>query len=367
MVLMGLAVVVFLAVVGLSRVYDAQQESLARRWSERGQTDLGARQFAPAVADFRTALLYSRDHYMYQLDLAEALMGLNRTDEAYAYLINLWDHEPENGVVNLELARIEAGRGATGPALRYYHNAIYATWPGDQETQRQNARLELIDYLLKIDAKTQAQAELIALEANLGENAPEQIHVGQLFLRTQDYSHALNAFRVSLRQDRRTPAALAGAGQAAFQLGLYPAAQRYLDDAVAASPGDAQSAGLLRKTEFVLEMDPFRTRIPAAERGRIAIKAFAVAGDRLKSCTVAGGSSVGAAAVRQSRTHQNLAQQWAKLKPQITEWGLRRNPDLVETAMQLVFNIERQAAATCGPGTEIDQALLLIAKLHEEN
>jgi tetratricopeptide (TPR) repeat protein len=361
--LMVLAVVLFLVVTGLSRAYYAKQESLAQQWSQRGVDDLNAQRYSQAVAEFRTALLYSRDNYAYQLNLAEALMGLNRTDEAYAYLINLWDRQPENGMANLELARIEAQRGATPQALRYYHDAIYAIWPGDQEVGRRNARLELINYLLRINAKTQAQAELIALAANLGEDAPEQVLVGQLFLRAQDFSHALDAFRLSLRLDRHSEAALAGAGEAAFELGQYPAAEGYLQAAVAASSNDVKSTARLRKTEFVLDMDPFRTQVSAVERDRIVANAFATAGDRLKSCAAPDGSAVGAAAASQ----QNLAQQWAKLKPQVTDRGLRRNPDMVDTAMQLVFNIERQASATCGPGTEVDQALLLIAKLHEEN
>ena len=154
--LSALAVVSFLAVSGLSRIYHAQQRSLGNRWFTRGLADLKGRRFELAVNEFRSALLYSRDNYNYQLDLAEALIGLKRTNEAYAYLINLWEREPENGLVNLELARIAVQKGDTERALRYYHNAIYSIWPGDQEEQRRNARLELIEYLLAINAKTPA-------------------------------------------------------------------------------------------------------------------------------------------------------------------------------------------------------------------
>ena len=55
------------------------------------------------------------------------------------------------------------------------------------------------------------------------------------------------------------------------------------------------------------------------------------------------------------------------MKPEITVQGLRRNPDFVEAAMNLVFDIERQASAACGPPTGIDMVLLLISKLHEGN
>src|SRR6185437_7444492 len=150
-VLIGLAIVLFAAVTGLSSLYHRQQESLANRWSSRGAGELEAKRYEGAVVDYRTALLYSRDNYMYQLGLAEALMGEHRANEAYSYLISLRERRPENGQVNLQLARIEAARGLTDSALRYYHDAIYAIWPGDQELESRNARLELIHLLLNID------------------------------------------------------------------------------------------------------------------------------------------------------------------------------------------------------------------------
>src|SRR5450755_652070 len=76
-----LAVIFFLAVTGLSRVYRAQRSFLGDRWFTRGAADLRAGRFRSAVTEFRAALLYSRDDYTYQLDLAEALIGLKRTGE----------------------------------------------------------------------------------------------------------------------------------------------------------------------------------------------------------------------------------------------------------------------------------------------
>jgi tetratricopeptide (TPR) repeat protein len=361
--LSAVAVMSFLAVTGLSHVYHAQQESLGNRWFSRGVADLRAQRFESAVAEFRTALLYSRDNYSYQLNLAEALIGRKRTSEAYSYLINLWEREPENGLVNLELARIAAQKGQTEQALRYYHNAIYATWPGDQEVKRRDTRLELIEFLLSINAKAQAQSELIALAANLAEDPAQQARVGDLFVQAQDYEHALAEYRLSLKSERRNPAALAGAGRAAFELGRYALAQRYLQAAVAANPSDSQSAARLRTTELVLEMDPFRRQLSVARRNRIVMGAFAAAGQRLKSCSAALDASKGPTSSAGSQ--QNLAESWSKMKTQITERGLRRNPDLVEAAMDLVFRIERQASTACGEPAGTDMALLLIAKLHE--
>jgi len=362
--LTALAVLSFLGVSELSRIYHAQLQSLGNRWFTRGVADLKQRQFERAVSEFRTALLYSRDNYDYQLDLAEALIGMKRLNEAYAYLINLWEREPENGLVNLELARIAVQRGETERALRYYHNAIYAIWPGDQEVQGRNTRLELIRYLLSIDARTQAQSELIALAANLDDDPSMHATVGDLFIQAQDYEHALAEYRLSLRLDHQNLAALAGAGLAAFELGRYDVAQHYLQAALAANPNETESSERLGTAELVLKTDPFRRGISVDQRDRIVIEAFDAAGERLKACPAAGISKGTALAAMSQLT---LAEAWTKLKPQITVQSLRRNPDLVDAAMSLVFDIERQAKAACGPATGVDLALLLISKLHEGN
>jgi tetratricopeptide (TPR) repeat protein len=357
--LAGLAVVCFAGVTGLSRLYHAQRESLGNRWFSRGVADLNAQRFDRAMVEFRAALVYSRDDYAYQLNLAQALMGLKRTGEAYAYLINLWDRQPEDGLVNLQLARIAAQQGQTEQALRYYHNAIYATWSGNQAgeagIQRRETRLELIEFLVRINAKTEAQSELIALAENVGDDSIQQAQVGDLFVRAQDYEHALTAYRVSLKKNRHNADALAGAGLAAFELGRYDVAQPYLQAAVSANSGDTQSADRLKTVELVLRMDPLREGISAAQRDHGVIEDFAAAGERLKSCGAGSGSLT------------DLSDSWARVEPQITAAGLRRDPDLVNKAMALVFSVERRTSTSCGTAAGPDLALLLIAKLHEGN
>jgi tetratricopeptide (TPR) repeat protein len=354
--LFAFAIAAFLAVAGLVRIYRAQQNSLGQRWFIRGSAELKSQRFDHAAADFRTALLYARDNFAYQLNLAEALIGLKRTDEARAYLANLWDQQPENGVVNRELARIAATKADTQHALRYYHNAIYAAWPGNEETERRNTRMELIEYLMRIGDKPQAEAELMAMAANTDDDPAEQRQLGALFMRVQDYERALAAYHASLKEDPRNGPAAAAAGIAAFELGRYTLAQSYLQMAVAENPDDAGSAQRLETTDEVLRMDPFQRKISAAERDRIVVEAFAVAGDRLKACAANGNVPAAIA---------SLNQEWTNVKPNVTERALQRNSDLINQAMELVFKVERQTAGACGAPTEMDNALLLIARLHE--
>jgi tetratricopeptide (TPR) repeat protein len=354
-----LAIVLFLAVTGISRAHQAQRQAIGERWFRRGIADLSAKRYDAAITDFRGALLYSPDEYSYQLELAEALIGEGHPGPALAYLTNLWEREPENGIVNLELARIAAQRGETDLAIRYYHNAVYAVWPSDQEGTRQDARLELIELLLRIHAQAQAQGELIALAESVGPDPVLQERIGALFLRAADYQHALAAFNIVLKSDGHNLPALAGAGHAAFELGQYPLAEGYLQAAVTANANDTSSAERLKTTQLVLQMDPFQPQIPVAERRRIVVRAFQAAGERLKICRlpgVASGVKTGG---------PPLADQWERLRPQITPAELRRNPDLVETAMDLIFRIEGEASTTCGMPTGTDLALLLISRMHE--
>jgi tetratricopeptide (TPR) repeat protein len=357
-VLSALAVALFLAVGGLSRLYHTQRELLGNRWFTRGVADLNAERYEPAMVEFRSALLYARDDYTYQLNLAKALLGLKRTGEADSYLLNLWDREPEDGVVNLELARISAEKKETDHALRYYHNAIYATWPSDEEGKRRVARLELIEFLLSNHLRAQAESELIALEANIGDDPAEQERLGDLFVRTLDFERSYAAYRAALKMDRHNAELEAKAGLAAFELARYPVAHRYLQAAVEADASDTDSAQRLKTTELVLQMDPFQRQISAAQRARMVTQAFGIAGDRLKACGPQNGPPT-------QNLQQGLAQNWTKMKPQINESALRRDPDLVESAMELVFDIERQTSTTCGAPQGEDLALLLIAGLHE--
>jgi len=264
--------------------------------------------------------------------------------------------------VNLELARIFARKGDRDNAVRYHHNAIYAIWNDDPDVKRRNARFELIEFLLKENARPQAQAELVALAADLPDEPALLARLGDLFAQAEDYDRALAEYHRSLKLNPKNPAVMAAAGRAAFELGRYKLAKTYLESAVSAGPNDAQSADLLKTTTLVLQMDPFRRQISATERGRIVIEAFNTAGKRLKSCAPGEGPN---GPTPDTNPQPDLLTRWNEMKPKISERGIRQNPNLVEQTMDLVFTIERQAKADCGPPTGTDLALLLISNMHE--
>jgi len=345
LVLSATAVGMFFLVTGLSRLYQNQLKSRGSTWFERGVRDLAANRVQNAVTDFQVALTYSRDNYGYELSLAEALMALNRTEEARTYLISLWQREPENGPVNLELARIYAGTGDIPRALRYYHNAIYAVWGGDADRHQRSVRVELIKFLLDHKALTQAEAELIALGRDLPDDPSQHVEVGDFFLGIPDYDRALEQFREALEIEPGNRSALAGAGRAAFELARFPMAGRYLAAAVRLDPNDDQTAGLLEMVKSIPNLDADEIS-STTERDRAVLAAFNTAGERLRACL-----KTSAKTGSESLPLEQRYSQWMARKATLTERTLREHPDQVDATMDFVFHIERQTSDTCAMPT----------------
>lgn len=349
----------FFLVSALSRVYKRQLNDDGTTWFNRGEDDLNAGRVTRAVVNFQAALTFSRDNYQYELRLAQALASLNRTEEARTYLLNLWQWQPENGSVNLELARIYAGNGDVTQALRYYHNAIYAVWSGDAEPRQLSVRLELVKFLLDRKAFNQAESELIAVGRSIPDDPALQMQIGDLFMRVPDYQRALALYRQALKLQPHNHNALARAGSAAFQLGQYRLAARYLAAAVSVKPNDIESVDMLRMARTIPKMDPYNF-LSTAERDHTVLADFNIAGARLNACMNTASKDAAAASSLQA-----LDQQWTEMKTQLSLRSLRQHPEWTDSAMDLVFNIERQTASVCGTPTGDDLMLLLIANRHE--
>lgn len=352
------AIAFFVLVSGLSGLYQRTLSSRARLWSTLGEQDLSAGRIAQATKDFQVALTYSRDNFDYQLRLAQTLVTLGRTEEARVYLMNLWERQPESGPVNLQLARIYAGKDDVTQALRYYHNAIYAVWIGNAEAQQLSARLELVRFLLDSKAFNQAEAELIAVGRNVPENASLQMQIGDLFMRVPDYERALVLYRQALKSDRHNAGALARVGRAAFEMGQCQLADRYLKLAIIEKPADAQSGQLLATCTALRKLDPY-SFWSSVERNRTVLSDFETAGNRLNSCM---GVSTSAAAANPAL--QSLYTQWTDLNTKVNKNSLHLHPELSDSAMDLVFNIERETSSVCGSPGGDDLLLLLLAKQH---
>jgi tetratricopeptide (TPR) repeat protein len=354
-----LLVVQFGATGFVSRMFHVKQNELGQEWFARGTADLKAGKASNALQDLRTALIYSPENELYQLRLAEASAAAGHSGEARAYLLNLWNREPGSGEVNLQLARLSAQQDAEEDAIRYYHGAIYGAWP-DNPTERQlSVRIEFCKYLLARGATEAAQAELISLASSVPPgDAGLQVQVGNFFLEAQDPRRALAEFRGALVVNKRDSSAMAGAGTAAFRSADYPLAANYLEQAIREDPQNQNAAELLETARTIVNIDPFEVWLPGNQRRARTIQNFQQALNRLDECARALGASL-AVAVPASELEKAYAEA-RQMQPRINERMLSQQPDLIQQAMQLVFNIEQISARKCGPPKGQDLALEIL-------
>jgi tetratricopeptide (TPR) repeat protein len=397
-----LTLVLILAGLGLTQsfvnLHRQTELGLAHRWFARGEQAMQADLPEGAAEAYRTALNYDRENKYYRLRLAQALMGaatrLSRPEraraaeaEARAHLLSLWEEEPANGEVNLTLARLEARRGRFANAVRYYNDAINGVWQNDPRKQRNEARLELAQFLLQQHNPARAQAELLALLADAPRYPADQLRLGQMLLQVNDPSHALQAFDLLLTKDPDNAQALLGRGQAYLMLGNYTEAERASARALQHDPnlqGARQQLDLARE---LTRIDPLQRGLPLAERAERVARDFDAAFTALATCaaekkldltppaTVAPGPAPGAAngetppnaapgaaiSVPAPNSLQLLYSSGLQRQANVTPQALRKNPDALEPTMQYVFEVERALAPICPDLSLTDHALLVLA------
>jgi predicted Zn-dependent protease len=349
---LSLALIPALAVATVvTQGYRAEQRRIAAEWFERGSAALEGGHPGEAIVAFRTALTLSREDRLFRLRLAQALAADGRTVEARAYLLTLYEAQPGNGPVNLELARLAAKSEDTAEAHRYYHAAIEGAWNDTAEAQRRSIRLELARFLVAHDAQLQAQSELIILEGDLPPDPDLQKTVAALMLDAGLASHAGRVYEQLLKSNPRDTAALAGAGQAAFEAGSYITAESLLSKAAAAGASDPELTRALSTARLIGKLDPYRRRLTLRARAGRAVEALTIAGARLESCAAA-------------RPDAQLSEFAAGIDAQksILASPASRDLDAVDVAIDLVFRIEQISATLCGEPDGPDRALLLLAR-----
>jgi tetratricopeptide (TPR) repeat protein len=362
------AAVSFAAVSHLVARFNANQQARGRKLYLEGLADAKAARYDDAIDAFRAALTCDPTNSQYQLSLARALRDSDdprRLDEAESYLLALWQRTPQDAAVNLALARVAAHRGSIEDATRYYHNAMYGVWNSDPDANRNKARIELIQFLLKKDAPDKAESELIALATSLPPDPAAHLQAAQLFEQAQDYAGTLAQYEEVLRIDPGNPVAPTGAGIAAYHSGNYATAQRYLRAAVSANPQDANARDLLATTDLILRANPFQSHISDAERNRRITAAFAQAEKRLAECAQQTGADLRVPPTVTPSPLSSLQSRWMAAKPDLAHLRSAAETDLPDSLMDLVFQIEQQTAAICGSPQGIDLALLLISQKRE--
>ncbi len=230
---------------------------MRRRLYDLGHQQLQAGNASEAITALRQALALDNGNRSLRFALAGALGEAGDHESARQILLGIRETSPEDPVVNLELARLNAREDNASPeAARYYQSALYGTWTGsDADARRRAVRMELIQFLLSHQQRERALSELLALSTTVPDDPASHNEVGRLFLIAGEPRRGLDQFQRSLQLDAANEAARSGAGEAAFDAGDYAAAIRYLNDAASGS----KSHDLRTVAELVIGRDPLRS------------------------------------------------------------------------------------------------------------
>jgi thioredoxin-like negative regulator of GroEL len=352
--LIGIAVAAFF----ITKAVAANNRDLSLRnaaeWYRRGQQSVTSGRIDDAIDAFRRATVRNRTNRTYVLALARTLTLKGDFDSARSILLTLRESAPEDAELNRDLGRLAAARQDVPDVLRFYHDALYAPWPVDQAETRRTVRLELIRFLLTHNEAGRAQSELLAASADLPDDAPHHVELAQLFARAGDARNALVHFQRALRVAPDNSDASAGAGTAAFHLGQYSLAQRYLRQ-VPSQIEDAQDMRAI--VDLLVARDPTAARIGSRERRRRLDADVSYVQQRLADCLA-----------RLERKPASVDEPTLVDELQTFERQLRRpaalDQDTIETGVDLIGRVEQEVLKHCGSPTPVDQALVLIARQH---
>jgi tetratricopeptide (TPR) repeat protein len=341
-----------------SQAYDRQRAALGVDWFERGKQELGKNHPAAAIEDFRTALFYDAHNWDYSMHLADALAQSGQTDQALNYYLNLWQTRPSSGQINLQLARLTAGKGDVNGAERYFNGAIFGDWPEHAAENRRIASMELIHFYLNRGDSGHAESQLIILSENLPQNPELHTRVADLFSQVGDDHRALEQYRHAERLNPDYEPAIQGAGETAFRSGDFYAAQEYLQKIVRLDDSNTSSKKSLAVIQSIFQLNPYERGISEAEKMRRTLRTFEIAGNRLRSC---GGASNSAP----NTSMEPQLERWKQLQVMANSRFLTQHPEEIETLLEFSINSERLAEPKCGePGIE-DEAVMAIARQRE--
>ena len=228
------------------RSYSQHQSDAAARWKRRGEEALQQGNAKAAMYDLRMALGYGQEDSSTEIALAQALaeIGTRRSlQEATVYLNTLWEKEPGNGNINLQLARVLARQGQIRGALDHYHAAIYGVWEGNGASQGRQARLEMVRYMIAQGRYSDARGELLIAAGNDTSTETLMAAAG-LLAEARAPADALHLYHEVAQRRPVVVQALEGTGQMAFRLGRYRTARDFLTRAVNA----ASAAHPLKRT-----------------------------------------------------------------------------------------------------------------------
>jgi Tfp pilus assembly protein PilF len=332
----------------------------AEAWYAKGQEQLKAGDLAEAISSLRKAATSDHDDPRHVLALATALAAANHDEEARQMLIQVRAATPENGEINLQLARLSARDRGEQETVRYYHYALYGVWPdAEMAIRRRSVRSELVHFLLKTGDQARALSELLILSSDIPDTPEAHNELGSLFLDAMDWQRAQDQFSRTLNLDRKNGPALLGAGKAAFNLADYRNASRYLRDASQLGFEDSGGDAMKNTAQFVLSADPLAAGVRTEERIRRLTESLNLASQRMQTCL----SVISHPGIEALRMLERELQEG--LKTRYRNANLRQDAEGFQSGVELIFRIEMVLGQRACPGDSLEhRALVLIAKKH---
>jgi tetratricopeptide (TPR) repeat protein len=327
----------------------------AAEWYRRGERLVDEGRLDDAIDAFRRATVRNRTNRTYLLALSRALVQKRDYDAARNILLTVRESAPEDAEINLDLARLSAARQDVTEATRFFHDALYAPWPANEAEKRRAVRIELIRFLLTHHQASRAQSELVAAAVDMPDDVGHHLEVAHLFYDVGDARNSLAHFQRAVQLAPENQDALVGAGKAAFDVGRFALARRYL----AQVSSDTEPTREMRQiADLVLSSDPMATRIGARERHRRLEANLSFAEQRFTDCLSRRATAVSAG-------DQGLENELRGFERQLQR-SSTLDQDTIESGVDLIERAERIAVTSCGPASTFDQALLLIASQHGE-
>jgi tetratricopeptide (TPR) repeat protein len=348
----GLAVLDrFLADMEMTEVRTAAERS----W-RNGKRLLREGNAGEALDALRNAHSLERENIRYELDMVSALVALGKTSDADPLVEDALQRKPNDGAVNLAAARLMRKEGDAAAAESYYHRAVYGEWPSNSGTSRQDARLELIEFLKAENSRQRLLAELISLEAESGGEVSVERRLGPLFLAAESPARAAAIYRALISKDPGDASAYEGLGEAEMQLGQYRPARAAFLQAAALGAGrqGVSTAPRLMLLNEVIQLDPTPRRLPTAEKFERSLRILALAAGDLqarleKKPDAANGES---AALLKSAADAGTA------KPRVA------TNELAEQNLDLAMKIWKARVAMFGASTAPDEEALRLTMEH---
>ncbi len=357
-------VVLFVITLFLFRSFTDHRAELAKRWSDRGVAALHAGRPDLAIVALRTALTYAPGERSYELLLAQALGDAAQTEEAYNYFAGLWESEPGNGFINLQLARLATKKNDKQDAIHFYRASTYGTWEGDGVVRRREVRLELARYLIAQRDFATARTELLTAAGNSPDSPDFDRTLGDLFQQAEDPDDALTYYQkaIAARPDDRK--ALEEAGKIEYRLGNFTKAHGLLERALreqSSAPygtpnNSVEITALLQNCERILDLFP-SPKLPAGQRVDRILTARTIAKERFDTCATKLGSPD-----QKPSDMEALGARWASAKVDSSKADLLRDAEKQDADVQLIYDTEIQTSQICGSPSGDDALLLLLAK-----